>query len=145
MMDFTTQAGEALFIPLGWRHYATPVGVEGCDPARGDTALSVHVTMGVHLPRWGDLLEGLLHQLGAVSPWLREPLQDPIPGSGEDGAEGAHRVAQVGQEEGEVQWSVSNADLSRQLRRLVEEAGGQWPSGCQVSVAGGANVSIHTD
>jgi hypothetical protein len=59
-----------MYIPLGWRHFATPADGDGLvaegttgeapEAARVPTR-SVHVTMGVQLPRWGDLIEGASH------------------------------------------------------------------------------------
>ena len=65
MQVFVTRQGQALYIPLGWRHFAAPddgygavteatlARAPGTQPSR-----SVHVTMGVQLPRWGDLVNG---------------------------------------------------------------------------------------
>lgn len=72
MQEFVTRQGEALYIPLGWRHFATPTDGHCSDPenirglqseaTESETAAlprrSVHVTMGVQLPRWGDLIDG---------------------------------------------------------------------------------------
>ena len=53
MRLFETRAGQLLYIPLGWRHKAVP-------SAGGDGEPSVHVTMGVTIPRWVDALEALV-------------------------------------------------------------------------------------
>ena len=67
MQEFVTRQGEALYIPLGWRHFATPVDASpdtNGDRMDGKSEIavaprqSVHVTMGVQLPRWGDLIDG---------------------------------------------------------------------------------------
>ena len=66
LQQFVTRQGEALYIPLGWRHFATPADGDGLvaedtmgvAPEAAVVPRSVHVTMGVQLPRWGDLIEG---------------------------------------------------------------------------------------
>ena len=69
MAEYLTKQGQALYIPMGWRHFATPAAGGASKDGGGDPATeqgqgeaeqgrSVHVTMGVQLPRWGDLIEG---------------------------------------------------------------------------------------
>ena len=70
--------GQCLYIPIGWRHKAEPQGGSGgCaggdgrpsggggGGGGGDGGPSVHLTMGVQLPRWVDGLEALTHTMGA--------------------------------------------------------------------------------
>ena len=72
---------------LGWRHYAAAAADEEHDATvqpGGTTAYSVHCTLGVQMPRWIDLLDGLFHSLGSGGngeegdgishSWLRQPL-----------------------------------------------------------------------
>ena len=133
MTEFVTRAGEALYIPLGWRHFAAPTGgEEGAEP-------SVHVTMGVHLPRWGDLLEAMLHQVSTHSSLTGGP----------SSLTGGDRCAQMGAD-GETAWlrqpldphqGVDVAEVQRRLRQLADAAPA-LAQGAGVALAGGARVSV---
>jgi len=129
MDEYVTRAGEALYIPLGWRHFATPE--EG---GEGEVARSVHVTMGVQLPRWGDLMEGVLHELGAAGEtcWLREPLPASVCGAGAGQAARAGRPPE--QEEwggggAALEYGVGLSELRQRLTGLAEQVHKQ-PGSC---------------
>eukprot|EP00039_Didymoeca_costata_P026105 m.14938 g.14938 ORF g.14938 m.14938 type:complete len:398 (-) comp5255_c0_seq1:716-1909(-) len=62
MKCFETVPGTALYMPAGWRHYAQP----------GDD--SVHLTMGLQIPRWSDAIDAASHAYGAFFEELRRPL-----------------------------------------------------------------------
>ena len=132
MQEYVTRAGEAVYIPLGWRHYAVPQddaeagAEEGGEGGRslGTAERSVHVTIGVQLPRWGDLMEGVLHELGAGGEtcWLREPL----PASVTDLAGRVDRPLE--QKEGggggaAVKYGVGLSELRERLTGLAEAVG----------------------
>ncbi len=64
-------AGQWLYLPLGWRHR-----VQACD------GVSVHITFGIHVPRWIDALEAMLEGAGQLEPSLRAPVPMQVGPSG---------------------------------------------------------------
>ncbi len=68
-MRFTTEPGDALYLPLGWLHDARTLG--GC---------SVHVTVGVTPPRWLDVIEATVLKMAAESSLLRSELPSAMDG-----------------------------------------------------------------
>lgn len=119
---YETHAGEMLYIPVGWRHYALP-GTSDTDSGGGGGSAaeaaapraqgtnSVHLTMGVQVPRWVDALESAPHLMGAWEAWLREPLPAAVASHNSDiGSDGGKDLA--------VCWDASN--LAAKLRELAD-------------------------
>ena len=145
MQEYITRAGQALYIPLGWRHYATPLSCAEVSSGAGhDKAISVHVTLGVQMPRWVDLLEGLLHQIGSNSPWLRQPLKFVPTQQGAKQQLARNDPTQQGQQADStqheaVEWRVSRHELRKRLRQFAGEA---TANVCGIALAGGAQAAV---
>jgi hypothetical protein len=101
MQCFEATPGHMLYIPLGWRHYAVPAAES--DKPR---AFSVHMTMGVQLPRWIDAIQAAVHCHGATNPTLRQPL---VPTFAWGDGLGPRSF-----------WLANGADLAVRLRALAD-------------------------
>eukprot|EP00038_Savillea_parva_P028735 m.66727 g.66727 ORF g.66727 m.66727 type:complete len:422 (+) comp8382_c0_seq1:227-1492(+) len=149
MEVYDTGPGQILYMPAGWRHYAEPAAPESGNP--DPHGRSVHLTMGVQVPRWLDVLETVPHPCGASLEWLRAPL--PIAVHDGDG-HGTHNGAGSGGGGGgdddrggrggmctPVQWMAH--DLPSVLRRLADhiEAGGDGIPD-EVHTACGATITL---
>eukprot|EP01051_Picozoa_sp_SAG22_P003942 SAG22_NODE_202_length_15324_cov_7.802627_4_plen_502_part_00 len=155
--EFVVRPGQCLYIPIGWRHKAEPTldaeaggvggrgkggggGGGGGSTSTGESAggPSVHLTMGVQLPRWADAIESLVHELGAELTWLREPLPaelmpppPPPPDAGVAGSEFKH--------------VVRCEELASRLERLaavVRERGGGGDRLQSAGLGGGGKFEI---
>lgn len=123
---YETRAGDMLYIPLGWRHYALPGMSTSDDDVTGAGAgagagtgagsegnNSVHLTMGVQMPRWLDALESVPHMMGAWEAWLRDPLPATIVSRAGVGAGTTDTLQPI-----TVAWDASK--LATKLRELAD-------------------------
>lgn len=106
MTVYDTMPGQVLYIPAGWRHYAEPSPRTMGNP--DPHGRSVHLTMGVQVPRWIDAVEAVPHEYGASTEWLRQPLSASLNG----------RVCADTSRGSVLRWDAS--DLPSTLRRLAD-------------------------
>lgn len=117
---FEVSAGQLMYIPIGWRHKAEPASSEV--ETNKHKGFSIHVTMGLQVPRLVDLLEQLVHEQGSSTPSLRSVIPFSVH---EDG----------------LHYELSNNALKDELQRLAE-ALGKINTASTKKIPGGAHVAV---
>jgi hypothetical protein len=123
--------GSVLYIPTGWRHFAEPSTATTGNPTPDPHGRSVHLTMGVQVPRWLDALEAVPTHCGQAAEWLRRPLVASL----------IETPAVTGATTPSVQWDASQLPaILRKLANLLEAEGAGGPDG--INTPCGATLSL---
>lgn len=131
VLDVVLEAGDALYLPRGWVHAAATVD----EP-------SIHLTIGMQVTTWLDLLRAVVERLGPEEPALRRA----VPTGGDSSTEAAADLAAALTKQA-VDWlsTVSPdavADVVEHQRATVVPAEPLGPLAQAVAAAGVAPATV---